>query len=213
MDLMASDPLRQALRLSYVAFAWTAMSGVAALVGGVTSSSTALVGTGADVLADMVSSAVLIWRFRGELAGHPASNRLERGAEVTAAIALLVVGSGIAVTALLRLLGHSKASPNGLALATAVASVVVLPAFVAWKYRVAARVPSPALRMDGHISLVGAAMAGITLIGLVVTAMWDWPQADPVAGILVAIAAVVVAGLSLFGTSGANSPVTGDRHP
>lgn len=190
--------MQQALRLSYLALAWTALSGLATIAAGLASSSTALLGTGADVLADMVSSAVLIWRFRSELAGHPASARFERIAERSAAIALLVVGAGIAATALSRLLGSGTDSPSGFAVVTAAASVVVLPVFVALKYRVAARVPSPALRMDGNISLVGAAMAAITLAGLVVTAELGWHQADSVAGIMVSLAAATVAILSLL---------------
>ena len=50
------------------------------------------------------------------------------------------------------------------------------------KRTLAARVDSPALRSDGHLSAVGAAQATVTLAGTVTVAVgWRW--ADPVAAL------------------------------
>lgn len=186
------DPVRDALLLSYAATAWTAVSGSVAVVVGVAAASTALVGTGADVVADMVSSIVLVWRFRAELHGHPTSGHAEERAERVAASALILVAAGILVTASLRLAADSGAESSAVSIVVAAVSAAVLPLFAIAKYRVAARVPSPALRVDGHITLVGAVMAVITLAGLAATSSLGWTWADPTAALVVAALAAII---------------------
>lgn len=185
------------MRISYAAVGWSFLAGVASIVIGAQANSTALIGTGADVLADLMSSLVLIWRFREELRGHHASHLLERRAHRVASVALILVAVGIAVTAIVRLASGEGASPEAAAIAVAAASVVVLPLFAVLKYRIAANVPSGALRMDGHITLVGATMAAITLVGLVLTSVLGWSAADPIAALGVALAAAIAGGQGL----------------
>ena len=185
-------PVRQALQLSYAAIAWTLVTGVIGVVVGISAASTALVGTSADVLADMASSVVLVWRFRAELHGHPVGLKAEHIAERVAASALSVVAVGIAVAAGLRLASGEAAEESSLTLAIAIASIVVLPLFAVVKYRLAATVPSAALKMDGHITLVGAGMAAITLVGLALTSAYGWAWADPSAALVVAALALAV---------------------
>jgi divalent metal cation (Fe/Co/Zn/Cd) transporter len=185
--------LRAALNVSYAAVAWSLVAGAASVVIGVQAASTALVGTGTDVLADMLSSIVLIWRFRAELHGHPASHLAEHRAQTAAATALLIVAVGIAATASVRLAQDEGAEAGAAGLTIASLSLAVLPAFAWAKYRIAARVPSPALRLDGHITLVGASMAAVTLLGLVATSAFGWTLADPTAAVLIAVVAGITA--------------------
>lgn len=184
--------VRRALHVSYAAAAWSAVSGAAAIAVGIAAASTALVGTGADVAADMVSSLVLVWRFRSELHGHHTTTRAEERAEQIAAAALILVATGITTVAVLRLASGSEAETSLASILVAATAAVVLPAFAITKYRIAARVPSPALRMDGHITLVGAVMAVITLAGLAATSTLGWSWADPCAALLVAGLAINV---------------------
>ena len=195
-------PVQQALNLSYAAIAWTLVTGVVGVVVGVSAASTALVGTSADVLADMASSAVLVWRFRAEINGHPVGIKAEHIAERVAASALTVVAIGIAIAAGLRLISGEAAEESPLTLVIAIASMVVLPLFAVAKYRLAAEVPSPALKMDGHITLVGAGMAAITLVGLALTSAYDWAWADPSAALVVAALALAVGLRSLVLSEG-----------
>jgi divalent metal cation (Fe/Co/Zn/Cd) transporter len=188
---VSRDHLRDALWVSYAAVGWSLVAGVASIAIGVRARSTALVGTGADVLADLLSSVVLIWRFRGELHGRHASETVERRAHRVSSSALIVVAIGIAATATVRLVAAQGASAEPAAIAVAVASLVILPVFAVAKYRIAANVPSGALRMDGHITMVGTSMAAITLAGLAATSAWGWTAADPIAAIGVAIVAAL----------------------
>ena len=189
---MARTPLVDALRVSYAAVAWSAVSGVASVAVGVAAASTALLGTGTDVLADMSSSIVLIWRFRAELHGGHPSEAAERRAERVASAALVIVAAGIAATAATRLAQGEGASTSAAGIVLAAASLAVLPVFALVKHRIAASVPSPALRMDAVITLVGAIMAAVTLAGLATTSAFGWTSADPVAALVVAAIAAAV---------------------
>ncbi|BBH16821.1 hypothetical protein Back2_11080 [Nocardioides baekrokdamisoli] len=189
---MTQSAVKQALNLSYAAIAWTLVSGVVGVVVGVSAASTALVGTSADVLADMAASIVLVWRFRAEINGHPIGVKAEHIAERVAAAALCLVAVGIAVAASLSLASGEAAHGSVLSLAIPIASVLVLPLFAVAKYRLAVTVPSAALKVDGHITLVGAGMAVITLVGLALTKAYGWAWADPSAALVVAALALAV---------------------
>lgn len=183
--------LRDALTVSVVAVAWSLVSGAAAVAVGVRTSSTALVGTGADVLADMVSSVVLVWRFRVELHGGRPGVAVERRAHAVAATALLVVAVGVATGSIVRLASGHGASPDALGVVIASASLVVLPLLAVVKLRIARAIPSRALHTDAIISLVGAATAALSLLGLALTESLNWTAADPAAALGIAALAAV----------------------
>jgi len=183
--------VRNALNISYVAAVWSLLTGVAAVVIGARAGSTSLIGTGTDVLADMASSVVLVWRFHSELHGGKPSHTVESRAHLVASLALLVVAVGVAVGAIVRLVTGQGAAPMTAGIVVAAVSVVTLPALAAAKLRIAAAVGSRALRTDALISLVGAATAALSLVGLAVTGLFHWTAADPVAALLIAVLAGV----------------------
>jgi divalent metal cation (Fe/Co/Zn/Cd) transporter len=191
--------LRAALNISYLAVAWSIVAGTVSIVVGVRSSSTALVGTGTDVLADMLSSVVLVWRFRAELHGGRPGHDIERRAHLVASVSLLVVAVGVAAGAITHLVAGNGADVNVAGVVVAAASVVVLPGLAAVKLRIAATVPSPALRTDALITLVGAATAALSLIGLLLTTWLNWTAADPVAALGIAALAAVTGIRELHG--------------
>ena len=181
--------LRAALTVSYASIAWGVVAGSVSIGVGLSSSSTALVGTGTDLIADLASSAVLVWRFRVELHGGRPGHEVERRAHLVAALALLAVGVGVATASIARLVSGEGASPDAVGLAAASASIVVLPLLAVTKLRIASRIPSPALRTDAMITLVGAATAALSLVGLVLTEVLDWTAADPAAALGIALLA------------------------
>jgi divalent metal cation (Fe/Co/Zn/Cd) transporter len=188
---------RAALHVSYAAVAWGVITGTLSVVIGLRAVSTALIGSGAGILADVLSSAVLIHRFRAELAGHHASDRLEVRAQFVASGALLVIAVGIAVTAVVRLVTGGRVEVSAAAVAVAAASALVLPAFAVRKFRLAATVPSPALRMDGYISMVGATTGALSLLGLLLSAAFGISDADQGAALAIAVLAAATASRGL----------------
>jgi divalent metal cation (Fe/Co/Zn/Cd) transporter len=183
--------LRGALYISYASVAWGLVAGTVSVAIGVRSSSTALIGTGTDLIADLVSSVVLVWRFRVELHGGRPGHEVEHRAHLVAALALLAVATGVAAGSIAKLATGHGASPEAAGVAVAAASVAVLPFLAIGKRRIAAAIPSPALRTDAAITLVGAATAALSLVGLVLTNAFDWTAADPAAALGIALLAAV----------------------
>lgn len=187
------DPVRQALRISWISIGWSALSGIASISVGISAASLALIGSGASVLIDLSSSAVLVWRFRHPH-GHSAA---ERRAHVVAAWALTGLALLIAAASIARLASGAEAHPDPAAIATASASLLVLPLIAARKYVVAREVPSRALRADAHITVVGASTALVTLGGLALTKA-GITNADSIAALVVAAIAAMVGGNELL---------------
>jgi len=183
------SPVAAALLVSYVAVAWSLVAGSISIVVGLQSRSTALVGTGADVLADMASSVVLVWRFRTGLHGGRPGHEVERRAHLVASFALLCVAVGVAAGSIAHLAAGQGAKPDAAGVTVAAASVLVLPTLAMIKLRIAAAVPSRALRTDAVITLVGAATAVLSLLGLVLTRTLHWWAADPGAALGIAVLA------------------------
>jgi divalent metal cation (Fe/Co/Zn/Cd) transporter len=185
-----SEPLRDALRVSWVCVIWSVVAGIASLTVGLVSGSLSLGGLGASVLVDVISSAVLIWRFRHEKGGGDFPETAERRAQVVAASGLLVIGIALIVTGIQHLAVQSHPDTPALALALATANLVVLPLLARWKYRVADEVGSRALRTDAHITMVGTSTSALTLLGLGVDRGFGWWWADAVAALLIGAVAL-----------------------
>ncbi len=183
------DPVREALRVSWVCVCWSLVAGTAALTVGLVSGSLSIGGLGASVLVDVVSSAVLIWRFRRERAGGEFPEAAERKAQIVAASGLLVISLALTVTGIQHLAKEVHPSTPVLALVLAAANLIVLPLLARWKYRVANAVGSLALRTDAHITMVGTATSALTLLGLGLDRAFGWWWSDAVAALLIAVVA------------------------
>src|SRR5205085_2791730 len=86
MPASRGESLASALAVSYTTVAWSTASGVAALAVALRSRSLALAGLGVTVLIDVVSSVVLIWRFRHERGAEVVDDRPERVAHGVASV-------------------------------------------------------------------------------------------------------------------------------
>jgi divalent metal cation (Fe/Co/Zn/Cd) transporter len=183
------DPVDEALRVSWATVAWSLAAGIAALSVGVLDGALSLGGLGASVLIDVVSSAVLIWRFRHQRKHDAFPERAERGAQRVAATGLLAIAVVLIAGGADHLAQRSRPDASGLAMLLAGINVAVLPLLGRWKYGVAHRVASLALRTDAIITLIGSATALISLISLVLTREAGWWWADSVAAIAIALVA------------------------
>jgi divalent metal cation (Fe/Co/Zn/Cd) transporter len=176
-----------ALRLSYFTIAWNGLIGASALVVAFVTGSLALAGFALNALLDSSASAVLVWRFRNERRDPLAAERVERQAQAVVMVAMLVVGLYVAEEAVRALAGGSHADESAVGFLVASVPVLVLPWLGRQKLRVAAALPSAALRGDGVLTLAGAALAAITFLALFVTSAFGWWWADPVAALIIAI--------------------------
>jgi divalent metal cation (Fe/Co/Zn/Cd) transporter len=175
--------LQQGLRLEYVSLGWNALAGTGAVITGLSAASVALLGFGLAVAIDSLASLILVWRFWREVRGNKPSEQAEQKATRLVGITLLAAGVFIAGQAAHALLTHtaSETSPAGVGIA--VLSVGILPPLAYGKIHLASRLSSGALRGDGMLTAVGACLAMVTLLGLLVTTLLGWWWADPLAAL------------------------------
>jgi divalent metal cation (Fe/Co/Zn/Cd) transporter len=176
-----------ALRLSYFTIAWNGLIGAAGFVVALFTGSLALAGFALTALLDSSASAVLVWRFINERKDPLTAERVERQAQAVVVVAMIAVALYVAVDAVRALGGRSHPDESALGFVVATASVLVLPWLGRQKLRVAAALPSAALRGDGILTLAAAALAAITLLALFGTSVLGWWWADPVAALIIAI--------------------------
>lgn len=175
-----------ALWLSSISVVWGAVSGGLAVTVGLLDGSLGVLGLGLNMLADLTGSAVLIWRFRAELRHSGHAERVEDRAAVVVASALGTVSVVLTVSAIQALAVGSRPGSSVLGMATSGLAFVVLTPLAYEKHRVAAGLGSRALRGDGTLSGIGAAIALLALAGLALDRSFGWWWADRVAALMVA---------------------------
>src|SRR5216683_5869040 len=154
----------------------TAEAGVA-LASAWKARSPALLGFGGDSFIELLSAAVVFWRFRDECVNE----RTEQRAAQVAGILLFALALFVLIASAAALLGYSevRASPIGIVLLLLAA--IVMPWLATEKRHLAAKTGSAALRADAAESALCGYMAWIALAGLVVNAVWKNRWTDPLA--------------------------------
>ena len=169
------DISRRVLRLQVLTIAWMAVEAVVSLVAAWNSHSPALFAFGGDSLVELLSAAVVFWRFRFEL-------NEARAARIAGALLFMLAGLVI-LTSVLNFLGYREAQPSLVGIGILLAAAVGMPWLAARKRQLAARTSSAALKADAAESALCGYMAWIALAGLAVNAIWGKSWADPVAAL------------------------------
>lgn len=177
--------LQRGLRLEYLSLGWNAIAGTVAVVTGFSVASIALLGFGLDVAIDSLASLILVWRFWQEVHGHELSEKAEQQATRSVGVTLLVAGLYLAGQAIHSLFAHPASETSAIGVSIAVLSVCLLPPLASGKIRLATQLNSGALRGDGILTAVGAGLAAVTLLGLLVNTLLGWWWADPLAALLI----------------------------
>jgi divalent metal cation (Fe/Co/Zn/Cd) transporter len=167
--------------------AWAALVGVAAVAAGAAGGSLALLAFGLDSVIDGTASAVLVWRFRQDVARAGRPRDAERVAARVVGAAILAAAMYVVAQAARSLIAGERPGHGVVDLVLLAGSVLVLPVLGAVKLRLAGPLGSRALRGDGILSAAGAVLAGAALAGLAVDRVLGWWQADPVAAALIAV--------------------------
>jgi divalent metal cation (Fe/Co/Zn/Cd) transporter len=175
-----------AIRWCGISVAWALVAGGASLAAGLVANSVALVGFGCDSIIDGMASAVLVWRFRQELATPSRSSGVERLATRVIGITLLMVAAYLVVGAVLALVAGTGPSKTPIGTTLAAASLVILPILALKKLSLARGLHSRALHGDGVLSAAGGLLAGTTLLGLVLAAAVHWWWCDSAAALIIA---------------------------
>jgi len=153
---------------------------------GLATGSIALLAFGFDSVLELVSAGVLMWRLRMESLGIVPRNwieQAERQASRVVGWSLLILAAYVVIQSAYNLWTKAapESSPIGIGLAGA--ALLVMPALVMTKLRVASAINSPALKGDAACGVVCFYMAATLLVGLILRAWLGWWWADPVAAL------------------------------
>jgi divalent metal cation (Fe/Co/Zn/Cd) transporter len=196
----AADPqlsreqlLQRALRLSWASIAFGLVSGVVSVASGIAEHSLGVLAAGLSVLADVMGSIVLVWRFRTEKTAPHRAERVEELAAYAVAASLGIIAVTLAFESINALIAGSHPGSSTLTIVTSAVSIVVLAPLAYLKRQTAIQLGSHALKGDSTLSAIGASTALLALIGLVVYHAFGWWWADRVVALVIAGVAVLEA--------------------
>ena len=157
-----SDVSRRVLRLQVMTIAWMTVEAVVSLSTAWRSHSTALLAFGGDSLIELLSAAVVFWRFRLDL-------KEARAARI-AGVLLFALAGLVILTSVLNVIGYREAQRSLMGIGILLAAAVVMPWLANRKRQLAAITSSTALKADAVESALCGYMAWIALVGLVINA-------------------------------------------
>lgn len=169
------DVSRRVLQLQVLTIVWMTAEAVVSLGTALSSHSPALFAFGGDSLIELLSAAVVFWRFRFTLN--------EARAARIAGVLLFALAGLVVLTSVLNFLGYREAHRSLLGIGILLAAAVVMPWLASRKRQLASITSSAALTADAAQSALCAYMAWIALAGLVANASTGKSWTDPVAAV------------------------------
>jgi len=170
-----ADVSQRVLQLQVVTFVWMTVEAAVGLGTAWSSRSPALFAFGGDSLIELLSAAVVFWRFRFAL-------NEARAARMAGAL-LFALAAFVVVACVLNFLGYYEARPSLLGIALLVAAAAVMPWLARRKRQLAVVTSSAALKADAAQSGLCGYLAWIALAGLGANAIWEKSWADPLASL------------------------------
>jgi divalent metal cation (Fe/Co/Zn/Cd) transporter len=164
------------VRLEAFTVAWMTVEAVLAIGAGVAARSVLLTVFGADSLIELLSGVTLLWRLRAEANASDGSRvaRFERRAAWVSAALLILLCAYVVVTSIVGLALRVEPERSWLGITVAAAALLVMPWLAVRKRSVNKTIQSAALRADVAESLTCAYLAGVTLAGVVLSAVTGW---------------------------------------
>ena len=141
--------------------------------------SPALLGFGGDSLIELLSAAVVLWRFRDQRADE----RTEQWTAQIAGILLFALAVFVVIASVAALLGYSEVRTSPIGIVLLLLAAMIMPWLATEKRNLAAKTGSGALRADAAESALCGYMAWIALAGLLINAVWQNHWTDPLAAL------------------------------
>ena len=166
-------------RIQVLTIAWMSVEAVVSLTAAWMAHSPALLAFGRDSTIELISAAVVYWRFRSKRSDE----RTEKlAARITGGL-LFALAAYVALVAALALLGHREVRPSYLGIVVLLVAAIAMPVLARQKRQLSALTASAALRADAAESAICGYLSLIALAGLVANAFWGVTWADPIAAL------------------------------
>lgn len=183
---------KRAFILSVFTVAYNIMEGIVSIFAGVISNSIALKGFGIDSFVESISGAVMIWRFRKyDRITKDEEERVEKIAGRLVAVSFFILSAYIIYESISKLVFSEAAEPSLLGLIIIIASIIVMPVLFFLKNRTGKAIGSKSLIADSKETLACLFLSVAVLLGIVLNYLFDFWQADPIAGLLIAAYLIV----------------------
>ncbi len=170
--------------LARLGLAWHGVEAAVAILAGLSASSVALVGFGADSLVEAAAGVIVLWRLASS------SAEAERRAQQLIAVSFYVIAVYVGVEAIRSLVGGHEPDASWVGIGLAAVTVVAMPPLALAKARVGERLQSSATRSEGRQNMLCAYLSAGLLAGLLANALLAWWWADPVAALAIAGVAI-----------------------
>ena len=171
--------LQRVIWIQTLTLMWMSVEAAVSLGAAWIARSPALLAFGGDSTVELLSAAVVFWRFYSP--SHR-EYREERAGKIAGSL-LFVLAAFVVTTSALTLSGHVEARPSPVGIALLALAAMIMPWLAAQKRRLSTATVSAALRADAAESAVCGYLALIALAGLVVNEVWKVSWADPVAAL------------------------------
>jgi divalent metal cation (Fe/Co/Zn/Cd) transporter len=178
---------RRALLLEYGTMAWNAGEAVLTITLGSMAGSLALIAFGTVSVVELFASGVVVWHVRSPEVLREGRTKM---ALRLIAIAFLVLALALTVAAINDLLTERRAGESPWGIAYLAVTALVMFGLAAVKRRTANHLGSEPLHSEATVTFLDGILSVSTLTGLALNATLGWWWADPVAAIVVALAAV-----------------------
>ena len=180
-QIAGQNTLRRVKRIQAITIVWMSVETVISLSSAWIARSPALLAFGGDSAVELLSAAVVLWRFRA----HAVTDHAERIASRIAGALLFALAVYVTVVSMMSLLGHNVPRPTYLGIGILIAAAAVMPWLAKEKRKLSATTGSAAMRADAAQSGLCAYLSIIALGGLAVNAVWHVTWADPVAALAI----------------------------
>jgi divalent metal cation (Fe/Co/Zn/Cd) transporter len=173
------DVVRRIIRIQTITLIWMSVEATVSLGAAWTARSPALLAFGGDSAVELLSAAVVFWRFYSPSHREQAE---ERAAKLAGGL-LFVLAAFVVTASVLSLFGHIDPRPSPIGIVLLVLAAAIMPWLAAQKRQLSTATASAALRADAAESAVCGYLAWIALAGLVVNVVWKVSWADPIAAL------------------------------
>jgi divalent metal cation (Fe/Co/Zn/Cd) transporter len=179
---------RKALFLAWFTVGYNILEGVLSIAVGAASGSVALVGFGLDSAVETLSGAVMIWRFRNyDTLSDEEEERVERRATKLVGYTFIILAAYVVFESIRSLWGREVPERTLLGILIASVSLLVMPLLARVKYRTGQALGSRSLMADSRETLACSLLSAALLVGLGLNYAFGLWQADPLAGLLIAV--------------------------
>lgn len=186
-NLQRGKYLKKARTLQGYNFAYDLLEVGISLTAGFSTGSAALIGWGLDSVVEVISAGTLWWRLNGEIKGISAE-KIKRREKITLYViagSFLSISIFIIYDSITKLIGREVPEWSNLGLFILIASLLVNPIFIWYKYHYGKKLSSRELIADSKDTFICLYQTVAVLGGLLAVFYLDWWWADPVAALLI----------------------------